>query len=143
MSHELRTPLHVILGYGDLLLAGEFGSLAPQQAEVVRGIGARGRELQRSDRQHARPEPARSGERRSRSDRSRHRSAAEVDEETRRDREEAGLPLEIEATAPSLDIRSDPTKLKVVLKNLIGNAFKFTPSGGVRVMRTRRGAASR
>ncbi len=31
MSHELRTPLNAIIGYNDLLLAGIYGPLAPEQ----------------------------------------------------------------------------------------------------------------
>jgi signal transduction histidine kinase len=36
MSHELRNPLSAILGYTDLLVHGDFGALAEEQAEVLR-----------------------------------------------------------------------------------------------------------
>jgi signal transduction histidine kinase len=39
--------------------------------------------------------------------------------------------LEVEAGLPP--IYTDPEKLKVVLRNLIGNAVKFTPQGGITV----------
>jgi signal transduction histidine kinase len=35
MSHEIRTPMNAILGYTDLLLAGAYGALAPQQREGI------------------------------------------------------------------------------------------------------------
>jgi signal transduction histidine kinase len=57
----------------------------------------------------------------------------QVDEETRRERVDAGLTLEIQTAGAPLLIVSDATKLKVVMKNLIGNALKFTPAGGIRV----------
>ncbi len=36
MSHELRNPLSAILGYTDLLVHGDFGTLGEEQAEVLR-----------------------------------------------------------------------------------------------------------
>ncbi|HUI25475.1 MAG TPA: histidine kinase dimerization/phospho-acceptor domain-containing protein, partial [Candidatus Kryptonia bacterium] len=36
MSHQLRIPLNAIIGYDDLLLDGEFGSLSNEQTGVLR-----------------------------------------------------------------------------------------------------------
>ncbi|MGD9764867.1 MAG: sensor histidine kinase [Candidatus Binatia bacterium] len=47
ISHELRTPLTVILGYVDLLLDGEFGSIPAEQHAVLRKIQAAGDNLHR------------------------------------------------------------------------------------------------
>src|SRR5690606_29385455 len=45
MSHELRTPLNIILGYNDLVLAGEFGPLTPEQGEALRRVDSSARTL--------------------------------------------------------------------------------------------------
>src|SRR5262249_45422938 len=43
------------------------------------------------------------------------------------------------ATGLPLTIRTDATRLKQILKNLLANAFKFTPRGGVRLRIAPRG----
>jgi signal transduction histidine kinase len=47
ISHELRTPLTVILGYVDLLLEDEFGSLPEEQRQVLGKVQAAGENLHR------------------------------------------------------------------------------------------------
>jgi signal transduction histidine kinase len=45
MSHELRTPLNVIIGYLDLLEDGAFGALAVEQSDPVQRAGCSARSL--------------------------------------------------------------------------------------------------
>ena len=47
ISHELRTPLSVILGYVDLLLENEFGTVPPEQRAVLGKVQAAGENLHR------------------------------------------------------------------------------------------------
>ncbi|MDG2308758.1 MAG: PAS domain S-box protein [Candidatus Binatia bacterium] len=134
MSHELRTPLHVILGYTDLLITEEFGPLLPEQADTARRIDRRARELHdlitntldvsRLDSGRVLlhvEEVSLSG------------LLSEVDLDTQRQQEDVGLALRIELPEDLPTLRSDPMKLKVVLKNLISNALKFTTEGSVTV----------
>lgn len=134
MSHELRTPLHVILGYTDLLLTGEFGPLAPEQADTTRRIDRRSRELH--DLITSTLDVSRLDSGRVRlhiEDVSLAGLFAEVDLETQRQQEDVGIPLQVSVPADLPALRSDPMKLKVVVKNLVSNALKFTPTGTVTV----------
>src|SRR5262249_12796954 len=45
LSHRFRVPLDVVLGYADLMLGGDVGSVAPEQAGIVRQVGRAGIEL--------------------------------------------------------------------------------------------------
>ena len=134
MSHELRSPLNVVIGYVDLLVEGDMGTLNDEQHDALERV-----------RQHA-------------------LQLLELIQETLDvNRLEAGLlPLDLTMftvheflddlkdsipadwlkddvvlvwhvpTIPIM-IRSDRGKLKKVLRNLIQNAFKFTERGSVTV----------
>jgi PAS domain S-box-containing protein len=134
MSHELRTPLNVILGYTDLLLEEEFGSLSEAQAHPLRRVHSNARELldlitavldmSRLEAGrlpleiHAVELPA---------------LLEEIKAETQGVQKLSTLDFiwKVEGELPPL--HTDPGKLKVVLKNLIGNAVKFTKEGGITV----------
>jgi signal transduction histidine kinase len=134
MSHELRTPLNVIIGYSDLLVDQVFGELAPEQRETVRRIGEQGREL--LDLVNTTLEM-------SRIDSGRVPLAlrevdlvdllAEIDLEAQLVRRNAALDLRWHVTPPVPRLWTDPVKLKVIIKNLLLNALKFTDEGGVLV----------
>ena len=49
----------------------------------------------------------------------------------------AGLDLRIPQIAPAVSVRADRARVVEVLDNLIGNAVKFTPAGGVVALETR------
>jgi PAS domain S-box-containing protein len=134
MSHELRTPLNVILGYDDLLLDGSFGELTAEQAEVVRRVDKSGRELLELINNTLDLSRLDSGRLpRTVTEFPLSQVFAELDAETRAfsRRPGVGCSFAAESTLPTL--RSDAPKLKIVLKNLLINAFKFTERGGVKV----------
>ena len=132
MSHELRTPLHIIMGYADLLLEGEFGALLPEQANRLQRLAKNAHAL--LDLINATLDVSRlEGGRVPLKVRDIHLPdfIAELDTDLREwlDKPKVRLTCTTAAGLPTL--RSDPTKLKVVLKNLVGNALKFTEQGSV------------
>lgn len=135
ISHELRTPLNIVMGYTDLLLDGDFGSLTTEQSEFLQSVKkAAYQELELIaamldvSRLEAGRLPVELGE----------MHLPELMDELATEvqdllRKKPGLGLEWEV-APGLPVlRADRTKLKVVLKNLLSNAVKFTDTGKVRV----------
>ncbi len=134
MSHELRTPLNVVIGYHDLLLEGEFGELTAEQADRLRRADHSARELLDLinatldlSRLEARRMPVQVGNVDVRA------TLEELDVDIAALRRKPGVALQW-SLPPALPVlRTDAVKLKVVLKNLIHNALKFTDAGAVTV----------
>jgi len=134
MSHELRTPLNVILGYNDLLLDEVFGQLTPEQAASLDRVGTSARELLElisATLDISRLETSRAALNLRDID-----PAAllrEIEAETRSMLEKPGVEA-VWRVAPDLPhLYSDAVKVKVLLKNLIANAAKFTDHGSVTI----------
>lgn len=133
MSHELRTPLNVIIGYGDLLLDGAMGPISDEQTDTLRRVQANAWEL--LELINATLDLSRLEAGQVDLDIQPTDVAGLVDEFARSagDRARPGVAFSA-ACAPDLPlVRTDPRKLKVILKNLVSNAFKFTERGQVRV----------
>lgn len=134
MSHELRTPLNVILGYSDLVLEGAFGDLNKEQADTIGRIERSGQQLLELinatldiSRFEGRNTPL------DLKDVVVSDLAHEIDADVREWLSNPHLSFAW-SVAPHLPpLRTDPMKLKVLLKNLIGNAVKFTERGSVSV----------
>jgi signal transduction histidine kinase len=134
MSHEIRTPLTVITGYVDLMLEGTFGALKAVQAEALQRVQKSSLEvldlinatldLGRLEAGHVPLEMQ---------EISIASLLDEVDGETRELQEQSGLRFLWDAPRQIPRVLADAAKLKVVLKNLIGNAVKFTEAGTVTV----------
>jgi PAS domain S-box-containing protein len=141
MSHELRTPMNTLMGYTDLLAAGEFGPVTEEQRGVLTRMDQSAREL--LDLINATLDLSRIEARRVSievHDIAVPELLRELEVETRYQRQQRGLDFAWEITPESSQLRSDRVKLKVILKNLITNALKFTERGGVRINAVERDA---
>ncbi len=134
LSHEVRTPLNIILGYNEILLDEEVSHPTTEQAKILRRIRDNTRglvELMTTMLDVSRLEAGRL------LIEARHIQIAdllrEVETETRDLREKTNLQFFWRIASQLPPLYTDPPKLKIVLKNLIGNALKFTPQGSVTV----------
>jgi signal transduction histidine kinase len=134
MSHELRTPLNVIIGYSELLLEHSFGPLENEQSEVLRRLRNNADsllELITSTLEVSRIEAGRS------LPQLRDVVLGELFEQLEQESEHLprrdGVRLRWDITTPPHTVRADPSKLSIIVKNLVGNALKFTQEGEVRV----------
>ena len=143
VSHELRTPLNAIVGFVDLLRDGVYGDLSPRQAPPVERIAASATHLRHLVDQVLDIAKMAAGR-------------LEVHAETIVLRPfvlnvaseleplitERGLNLSIAVGASLPRVRTDPTHLRQILVNLIGNAVKYTTTGGIAVRARLAAAAS-
>jgi signal transduction histidine kinase len=134
VSHELRTPLNAIVGFVDLLRDGVYGDLSARQAPPVERIAASATHLRHLVDQVLDIAKIAAGR-------------LEVHAETIVLRpfvlnvaselepliSERGLNLSLAVGASLPRVRTDPTQLRQILVNLIGNAIKYTPTGGIAV----------
>jgi len=134
VSHELRTPLTSIQGYLDLLLMEAAGPITKQQAsflEIAKGNAERLHELVSDLLDISRIESGK----------------AELDLQVvslpeiieqvaaamRPEFDERGLTLTLDIPRDLPEIFGDPMRIRQVLTNLLGNAYKYTPKGGATV----------
>ena len=131
-SHEIRTPLNGILGMTQILLADrKLPADTREQIEVVHGAGETMRALVDDILDVAKME---TGELQVAAEPT---AARTILEETARlwrgHAEGKGIDLSLAMEdVPDL-IRSDPTRLRQLVFNLVSNAIKFTPTGSVAI----------
>ena len=137
MSHEIRTPMTAILGFAEILLEqGNIEDAPPERIEAIRTIKNNGEHLIgiindildlskiEAGRMTAEAMPC-----------SPSALAVEVASLMRVRAEAKGIPLRIEYDGPIPEtVVTDPTRLRQILVNMIGNAIKFTETGCVRLV---------
>lgn len=132
VSHELRTPLNAILGYAALQLDGTYGEVAEAQRAPVEGIQRNAAELLNLINNLLDLSKIESGK----------MSVAVSSVDLKR-----LLPEVFQSVKPLLigkefnvawkiennlkNIQSDPSKIRQVFLNLLGNAIKFTDQGSI------------
>lgn len=132
VSHELRTPLVSIIGFNDLLLDGVAGKLTEEQVDALKKIDRNSKRLLELitvildlSRIEAKSVEIKKNEVSG--------LIEEIKSEAQSLISESGLNFVWKVDPDLLHIHTDPTKLRVVLKNLINNAVKFTEKGSVTV----------
>ncbi len=137
VSHELRTPLNAIVGFVDLLREGVYGDLAPRQVKPVERIEASANHLRHLVDQVLDLAKMAAGRLEIHTETIDLRPfVLDVASEIESLVSEKGLSLSLVMGAALPRIRTDPTHLRQILMNLLGNAVKYTNEGGI-VIRTR------
>jgi signal transduction histidine kinase len=143
VSHELRTPLNAIVGFVEMLRDGVYGELGPRQGQPVERIAASATHLRHlvdqvldiakmaAGRLEVHPEPI-----------VLRPFVLNIVSELESLINEKGLTLSITIGATLPRVRTDPTHLRQIIVNLVGNAVKYTASGGIAVRARLIGAAS-
>jgi signal transduction histidine kinase/CheY-like chemotaxis protein len=134
MSHEIRTPMTAILGFTELILeeAVSLPADAREQLGVIRRNGNHLLALLNDILDIARIEAGRLEV--EQIPMSPGQLVSEVASSLRMRAKGKGLDLGVRFVTPIPDtVSCDPTRVRQVLMNLVGNAIKFTPSGRVDV----------
>lgn len=127
LSHELRTPLSTIEGYMEGLIDGvvpaemeTFASVAEEAARLKR-LAADLSTLSRIQENEGLTPPVEVdlGE-----------LASVVAARLRPQFDDQGVHLQLNLDHPPLRVRGDPDRLTQIIVNLLGNALRYTPSGG-------------
>ncbi|KAF0144299.1 MAG: two-component hybrid sensor and regulator [Nitrospirae bacterium] len=131
MSHELRTPLNSIIGFSEVMRDGMAGTVTDDQKEYIKDIWESGKHLLRLINDILDLSKVEAG-----------KMEMELSEFNLKEliegslvmfKEKAmkhGIKLRAEIQEDIGNIIADERKIKQVLFNLLGNAIKFTPSGG-------------
>jgi signal transduction histidine kinase len=140
VSHELRTPLHIIIGYTELLHDQTFGSLNDQQQHTLDRINLSAREL--LDLINTTLDLSRLQSRQVLPLRQQVDIAslfADLEADVRQLTQHSSVTIDWRIARDLPVFFTDPIKLRMILKNLLTNALKFTEQGDVTVSAEHRG----
>jgi signal transduction histidine kinase len=137
MTHEFRTPLNAIIGYADLMMMEVVGEIPTQYRELLGYIKSNVQshlelvngvldmsaiEAGRLER-YVRPTDVRA-----------EITGAVDDLLSLAVQKNLSLNTLIDVSMPDGDMPTDEAKLRQIVTNLVGNALKFTESGGIQVI---------
>jgi PAS domain S-box-containing protein len=134
MSHEIRTPMNAVLGFTELLRRGYHRDDAEMRRhlDTIHGSGTHLLELINDILDLAKVESGRMELERVPS--AAHAIAQEVVAVLGVRAREKGIELRLECASPIPErVVTDPTRLRQIITNLVGNAIKFTAQGAVTV----------
>ena len=132
VSHELRTPLAAIVGFADLLRDGAYGALTARQVGPVERIETSANHLQDLVEQVLDLAKMAAGRLEVHTEQLKLRPfVIDVATEIEPLVTKKGLSFSIQVPASLPRIASDPTHLRQILVNLLGNAIKFTAIGNI------------
>jgi signal transduction histidine kinase len=134
VSHELRTPLNAIVGFVELLRDGVYGELNTRQAGPVERIASSASHLRQLVDQILDLAKMAAGRLDVQWEVIDLKSfIVDLTSEIEALRSERGLALSISISGSLPRVRTDPMHLRQIVLNLLGNALKFTPSGGIAI----------
>ncbi|MHC1753979.1 MAG: response regulator [Methanosarcina sp.] len=131
MSHELRTPLNSVIGFSDLMIAGNAGELSQKQKKFLGNISMSGKHLLALINNILDISKIEAGKMELN-----YETFAvietfnEVKQLTSPLLEKKGLKVEFCIDEKLVNIYADKIRFKQILFNLASNAIKFTPAGG-------------
>ena len=134
VSHELRTPLNAIVGFVELLRDGVYGELNVRQAGPVERIASSAGHLRQLVDQILDLAKMAAGRLDVQWEMIDLRPfVVDITSEVEALRSERGLALSISIGTSLPRVRTDPMHLRQIILNLLGNALKFTPAGGIAI----------
>jgi signal transduction histidine kinase len=143
VSHELRTPLAVIIGYIECITDGLYGEIEPKHQEILQVVAKQSTHLKNMIDQiliYSRLEAGKHGMRVE--DVNLTRVLGDLRDTFEFLCRQKGIHLTWEMHSEAIFLRSDVTRLKEVISNLLQNAVKYTDKGSVTVRTGRLSSSS-
>jgi signal transduction histidine kinase len=132
VSHELRTPLAVIIGYVECITDGLYGEIDPKHQQILEVVAKQSSHLKNMidqiliySRLEAGKQPIRV------EDLNLTRMLVDLKETFEFLCRQKGINLVWQVHSESILLRSDTTRLKEVISNLLQNAVKYTDKGSI------------